>query len=278
MTTLDAPSSPAAAAGVRVWGFMYALGREGPPRRVGVAGRPLRLERVVKHDCWAATAFYLDEATCQRIVVKFGRSRRMLGLTMRWAGRWLTRRESRFYRRLTDVEQVPAWLGEVDGPLIGFAHAFAVGRPMSEVPPERLTPAFFNELEDVLGRLHERGIAYVDLNKPQNVLVDDRGRPVLIDFQISYDAHAPGVKRWLLPAFVRNTLLRHGIRADRHHLLKHKRRQRPDLLSALEWQELDRTAWFIRLHRTLTRPYFLLRRRMMAALRRTGRLLPEGSK
>jgi hypothetical protein len=257
---------------------MYALGRAGPPAAVRVGGRQLSLERVVKHDFWAATTFYVDDVTGTRAVVKFGRSQRLLGLPMRWAGRFLTHRESRFYQRLDGVPCVPAWLGLVEGRLIGFAHAFADGQPMSEAPAVCLDKRFFDQLQRALSQLHDRGIAYIDLNKPQNVLVDHSGQhPWLIDFQISYDARA-GLKRRLLPRFLRQRLLRQGIRADRYHLLKHKLRRRPDLLTAQEREEVERAAWFIRLHRTLSRPYFFVRRRAMASLRRTGRLLPEGSK
>src|SRR5688500_16490303 len=101
----------AGAAPPRVWGFMYALGRDGPPDRVTVGGRPMRLKRHVKHDFWAATSFFVDETTGEAAVLKFGRSQPLLGLPMRWAGRFLTRRESWFYQRLADVPSVPAWLG-----------------------------------------------------------------------------------------------------------------------------------------------------------------------
>ena len=264
---------------------MYALGRDGPPPSVRVDDRPATLDCLVKHDFWAATAFYRDVETGDRLVVKFGRSQPLLGLPMRWAGQWLTKRESRFYQRLADVPYVPRWLGLTEPPWIGFAHAFAPGRPMSDVSAERLDAQFFAELERVLSQLHDRGIAYVDLNKPQNVIVGDdvdgepgaAGRPYLIDFQISYDAET-GLKRRLLPRIVRRALLAQMIRADGYHLLKHKKRRRPDLLTDAERQQAERRAWFISVHRTVFRPYFFVRRRLLGRLRRKGRLHPEMSK
>ncbi len=259
---------------------MYALGLKGPPQEVSAGGRRYRLERLVKHDFWAATAFYVDAETGEPVVIKFGRSVTFLGLPMRWSGEWLTRRESRFYQRLGDVPGIPRWLGRVEGRLIGFVHAYVAGRPMSEVPAARLDERFFAELAAVLARLHERGIAYIDLNKPQNVLVGEgerEGLPWLIDFQISFDVES-GLKRRLLPGFARRRLLKQAARADRYHFLKHKKRRRPDLLGAEERVEVERRAWFIRLHRTIARPYFFVRRRLMDTLRRKGRLLPEGSK
>lgn len=256
---------------------MYALGAGGPPAEVRLAGRTLRLQRPVKHDFWAATAFYVDADSGEMAVVKFGRIQRLIVLPMRWSGRVLVQRESHFYQRLADVAAVPRWLGMIEAPWTGFAHAYVVGRPMSDAPASRLDATFFAELAEVLARLHERGIAYVDLHKPQNVLIGDDGRPHLIDFQISYDIDS-GLKRWLLPRFMRAWLLRAAMRADVYHLLKHKKFLRPDLLDAREIEAVEQRAWFIRLHRGLVAPYRFVRRRLLSRWRRSGRLLPEGSK
>jgi hypothetical protein len=39
-----------------------------------------------------------------------------------------------------------------------------------------------------------------------------------------------------------------------------------------------RVSWFIRTHRFITKPYFLIRRRTFKRLRESGQLAPEGSK
>jgi hypothetical protein len=65
---------------------------------------------------------------------------------------------------------------------------------------------------------------------------------------------------------------------DRYHVLKHKKRLRPDLLSPAEWDQSTRKSWLIRTHRFLTKPYFRFRRRTFKRLRSAGRLMPEGSK
>ena len=43
------------------------------------------------------------------------------------------------------------------------------------------------QLHDLLREIHRRNVAYVDTNKPENILLGDDGRPYLIDFQISWD-------------------------------------------------------------------------------------------
>ena len=261
----------------RIWGFMYALGVEGPPREAKLEGSELDLERVVKHDFWAATCFYTARGTGRRVVIKYGRSRRLGLVPMRWAGRVLVNRESRFYRRLSTVDAVPRWLGMVPAPWIGFGHEYVEGQAIAVADPQRLDASFFQALGVVLEQLHEREIAYVDLHKPHNVIIDPRGQPHLIDFQISYDVDG-GLKGWLLPRALRRWLLSAGIRADRYHLIKHKKYLRPDLLTVDERARVEKRMWFIRLHAMLVAPYFFVRRRLLRRWRSSGRLLPDAAR
>jgi hypothetical protein len=255
----------------RVAYSMRALGKAGLPREFALNGTTFRLLRTVKHDFFAATAFYGDDATGRTVVLKAGRTGDFAGVPLLWLGRWLCRRELRFYTRLADVPNVPGVVGTV-GPT-GFVHDFVAGRPLEK--GLAIPDGFFDELTVLLRELHGRGLAYVDTNKPQNILLGDDGRPHLIDFQISYD-HAdfdrPGLRtlnRWLL---------RHLQREDLYHLLKHKRRLRPDQMTPQETDAAARKSALIRLHRFVFKPYFALRRRTFKRLRDTGRLMPEGSK
>jgi hypothetical protein len=74
--------------------------------------------------------------------------------------------------------------------------------------------------------------------------------------------------QWLLRRF------QHG---DRYHCLKHKRRLRPDLLSAAERGEVERIGLWIRLHRWLSRPVTNLRRRTLKRLKRSETVEVAGS-
>ena len=251
----------------RVAYSMRALGRAGLPREFVVGGTTYRLLRTVKHDFFAATAFYADGAG-RRVVLKISRTTDFAGVPLAWLGRWLCRREVRFYNRLADLPNVPKVLGTV-GPT-GFVHEYVAGRPLEKDRP--VPDGFFAELQGLLEELHRRGLAYVDTNKPQNILLGDDGRPHLIDFQISWDLRELGdraVNRWWL---------RRLQNEDLYHVLKHKRRMRPDEMTADEMERATRKSALIRFHRFVTRPYFLLRRRTFKRLRDTGRLLPEGSK
>ncbi len=245
-----------------IW-FMHALGRDGLPAKLPCAGRHLVLEKTIKHDFFAATGFYRDDAGA-RYVVKINRRMSLLG--WRLIGKWLGRRESRAYQKLADLPAIPDYIGPATD--TGFVHAYVEGEPLSRDRP--VPDSFFPELLELIAELNRRGIAYVDTNKPQNILHTDDGRPCLFDFQIHVDRHhLPILGRWLLGIFHR---------ADVYHVLKHKRRFRPDQLTPEDLQRLEKRGFFVRLHRTITKPYFWIRRPLLRWLRNTGRVMPEGSK
>ena len=127
----------------------------------------------------------------------------------------------------------------------------------SAVIPDRLFP----ELRALLAAVHERGVAYADLAKEENILVEDAGpghadtgRPWLVDFQISV---AEGT--WL------GALVPLLQRADRYHFARHVKRRRPDQLTEADRQALeDGRGTLRRLHRVLLKkPYNLITRRLV---------------
>src|SRR4051794_37245883 len=65
---------------------------------------------------------------------------------------------------------------------------------------------------------------------------------------------------------------------DFYHVLKHKRKLRPDLMTDEERARAKQVSWPVKVHRFVTKPYFLIRRRTFKRLRETGQLAPEGSK
>jgi hypothetical protein len=246
---------------------MRALGKRDLPPTFDVGGVSYRHQKTVKHDFWAVTGFYLSDRG-QLAVLKMSRTEDFAGIPLLWIGRWLCRREMRFYSKLADLPNVPPLLGTVGQ--TGFVHVFVEGRPLSKDRP--VPDRFFEQLMTLLRELHKRNIAYVDTNKPENILLGDDGRPHLIDFQISYDLYDLG-NTWL-----NRRLLDQLQREDFYHILKHKKKLRPDEMTPEEFACAERKSWLIRLHRFITKPYFLLRRRTFKRLRETGRLLPEGSK
>jgi predicted Ser/Thr protein kinase len=95
-------------------------------------------------------------------------------------GRWLTAREAAAYRRLEGHPAVPRFLGFVDP--LAFAVEFRPGRRVSRHLIDDAGPDFVDALEAAVRGLHERGLVHLDLGHRSNVLIDDAGAPVLIDF------------------------------------------------------------------------------------------------
>lgn len=253
-------------------GFMYALGRAGLPTTVVVEGIPYALERVVKHDFWAGTGFYVRpedvaaDRLPRRVVVKINRRTSLLGFPLWPIGRWLCGRERRAYVALADLPNVPRLL-EGDATSTGLIHAYIDGAPLRrgvEIPD-----AFFDELLAAIDAMRARGFAYVDTNKPSNVLLGDDGRPYLFDFQISFNA----ARLW--PAPFGRMLLRQFHRGDVYHVLKLKRRFRPDQLTDADREVLARGRPGQRVHRTIAAPYFAVRRPLMRWMLRRGWIARE---
>ncbi|HKQ47275.1 MAG TPA: hypothetical protein VJZ71_04295 [Phycisphaerae bacterium] len=162
------------------------------------------------------------------------------------------------YTHAQGIAGVPKFVGRW-GPT-GFAHEYVEGRPLSrdDAPGDR----FFGQLAAILEALHHRDIAYVDLEKRENVLLGEDGRPYLIDFQISW--HVPA-NRGGQTLFLR--LIGDMLRAsDRYHLYKHWRRLRPDQLSRADADRFGRPPFWIRWHRWVFRPLTLLRRQVLVWL------------
>jgi serine/threonine protein kinase len=102
------------------------------------------------------------------------------------------------------------------------------GRTLRELARAGRRPpdAFFDELEAALRALHARGVAYNDLERKDNVLVDPDGHAVLIDLQLAARGYR-GRSRAL--AALSRWWIRELQRQDLRYLFKRKRKLRPDL-------------------------------------------------
>ena len=232
---------------------LRALGRHEMPARVMANGDPYERVRVFKHDFFAATGLYRGPKGLA--VLKIGRRADFLGLPMGWAGQFLARREADLYERLHDLVGVPAFIGRVGSD--AFLHAFVPGHPLQKGEP--VPDSFFDQLGQLIEQIHAREMAYVDLEKRENILVGDDGNPYLIDFQISWYWPAQWGGRLLPFRWIRRLLQA----SDRYHLLKHHRRVRPDQLTEEQFVQSYRPPPYIGLHRYLARPFTLLRRRTL---------------
>lgn len=94
----------------------------------------------------------------------------------------LARREARALDALRGLAGVPALLGRPDRRSVLMEYLLA--RPITRATHSDW-PAFFTALERLLDTMHDRGVAHCDLRSPDNTLVDESGKPVLVDFVAS---------------------------------------------------------------------------------------------
>lgn len=241
--------------------WLKALGNEPEPASIELEGRTYRLERVLKHDFFAYTGLYVGESS--KIILKIGRKAPVLGLPLGWIGRLHARHESAVFRQLDDLDVVPRFTGRYGAH--GITHEYVEGRELRR--GDHVDEEFFPRLRRGLDEIHRRGMAYVDLEKCENVLVGADGRPYLFDFQISwYWPASRGGNLWPL-RWIRSTLQQ----ADDYHLTKLVRRTRPDLLSREELVASRKKPFHVRIHNSFTRPLIKLRRRILARIDPTRR-------
>jgi hypothetical protein len=238
--------------------WLQALGAQSLPEQVAIAGVAHRLCETFKHDSWAATGLY-EGPSGDLAVVKLHRRAPVFGVPMGWLGRFLARHETKLLAALSDLKGLPALRGVVTmGDQVlpnAVARTYIEGHPLGN--RENVNETFYPALDALLRAMHERKIVYVDLHKRENILVNDRGEPCLIDFQISVAWPA-----WL-PAGPLFALLRRG---DQYHLMKHWSRSRPDQCGFDELALRRRIPWPIRAHRLVARPFRELRRRLLVRL------------
>jgi hypothetical protein len=259
--------------------WLRALGRNDPPPTVTIDGILYRRQEIFKHDSWAATAVYESDATAtkpaERAICKFNRRQSLLGLPGAWIGRILARREAWFLQHLADVSNVPTLLGPVVVEGIvqrnAVARRFIAGAPLGV--GRTVDDLFFPRLADLVHQMHAHGMAYVDLHKHENVLVDNHGAPYLIDFQVCFAADVAKfrpLRRWLLQ-------LLQGM--DDYHVAKLHWRFRPDQSGMTYEAVMDMKPRLVRFHRFFAVPLRTLRRKLLTLLGvRRGRGRAESEK
>lgn len=240
---------------------LRALGRGSLPTVIEVDGQSYSHRRLFKNDFFAATALY--EGPAGKVILKVQRQASFLLIPLGWVGRFLAAREAAALSRLSGVPGVPRLIGRWGR--TGIVREYIEGRTLS--PKEHVPDDFHERLRELIETIHARDMAYVDLEKCENVLVGDDGHPYLFDFQIAW--FLP--RRWggdLLPA----RLLRSWFQAgDRYHLIKQQRRTRPDQLTAEARVASYAKPWFVRVHHFFTWPFTRARRALLNRIDPAGK-------
>jgi len=198
------------------------------------ASTPLTI-RIIRQGSWAKPDIKSVAHGSDRAVLKDFSDKLW---PVRLLGRRQVAREMRALRRLQGISGIPRCYGE----------AGRIGILMEPIEGERITRwcrrrrdqagPMFEKLQRLVGQIHARGVAHIDLRKRDNILVSEDGRPCIIDFNASFcfDPAGPGT-RYLFP-FLR--------RIDESAILKWKSLLAPELLTP---EEIARHRFMSRLRR-----------------------------
>jgi hypothetical protein len=109
----------------------------------------------------------------------------------------LVRRELGLLERAAGVSGVPYPRGRIDA--LAFAMDYLDGLPLRRrTHGARLSAGFFDELQAILDALAQRGLVYLDLSSPSNVLELADGHPALVDLASAFRLpFAGGLRRRL---------------------------------------------------------------------------------
>ena len=235
---------------------LRALGRKELPESLGLDGRLFRLERTFQHRF--ATAVGLYACGEERVVCKVHRRASLFGLPLEGAGRLMAAYETAVLAKLQGIPGVPTLRRS---PLpAAVVREFVPGEPLHT--STRVGDQFFPELLALLRRIHERGLAYVDMEKPENILVGEDGRPYLFDFQIAFYVPRRALGETTLVRAVRGWFQR----GDHYHAMKHFRKVRCDLLSEEQVAAIRRRPLAVHVGNVLMAPLRLVK---MALRRKT---------
>lgn len=155
-------------------------------------------------------------------------------------GRFYTARESKALYALHGMDGIPPYAFQIDEYAISYQ--FVPGRNMRKIYKDANKPGkgFFDQLEQLVNRMHERGIIHLDIRNGENIIATDDEHPMLLDFQSSIN-----IKN--IPVFLHNFLKQ----IDCSGIYKHWSRIDPSSMSKEKKEILEkingtRRLWFYR--------------------------------
>ena len=98
------------------------------------------------------------------------------------AGRLLVWRESKAYKRLEHVENVPKLYRTIGG--IALIIEAVDGKDMTDRAVKKMafSEDFFNEMREIIKKIHRHGVVHCDLKNASNTIMDSKGHPHIIDW------------------------------------------------------------------------------------------------
>lgn len=147
-----------------------------------ISDLPTQNLRVLREPSSTRPTLWLVEENGMRAVVKDYSSNRFLYRNI--IGRFLLWRERKAYRRLKGLKGIPTCYRVIDG--LALVIEEIPGRNIEGLENEGgLSEEFFNQLQEVVQKVHSRGLAHCDLKRAPNTLLGHDGRPYLVDWSAS---------------------------------------------------------------------------------------------
>lgn len=158
-------------------------------------------------------------------------------------GPLLCAREARALSRARGIRGVPQLMDRISRRALLMEYLPA--RPYRRLEATEVDwPTFVDQLDALVARLHECGVAHCDLRSPHNILVDNDGRPCVVDF-VACAFKGPRwnpLAGWLFDQFAR---------IDRLALVKIALRVAPEMVDESARQQFESPRALDRLARRL---------------------------
>ena len=143
---------------------------------------PLRQLAILRAPTSTRPAISLISEGNQRAIVKDYSANKFVFRNM--VGRFLVWREAKAYRRLKDINGVPALYRVIDG--LALLLEAIPGKDLETLQGEKkLDNTFFHALKELVDRCHRRGVAHCDLKRAPNTILGEDGRPYIVDWSAS---------------------------------------------------------------------------------------------
>lgn len=166
----------------------------------------------------------IEEGGVRAIVKDFSRNKAFFRHVI---GRFLVWREKCAYHRLRGIKGVPALYRVIDGQALVLEEI--PGESLENLEKRRRLPeSFFRDLEALVDRFHQKGMAHCDLKRAPNTLCGAAdAHPYIVDWGASI-----AEKEMRIPPL--NLIYRRFVRDDEMAIIKLKLRHRPETVSPAE--------------------------------------------
>ena len=98
-------------------------------------------------------------------------------------GRFMVKREFKALKKLKGIAGIPAEPFLMD--VYAVCYRYQPGTILKDMTPESIGEDFFSEFENLVNLMHQRNMVHLDIRNQRNILVTDKGKPALLDFQSS---------------------------------------------------------------------------------------------